>query len=604
MCDIMDPAPKVRLAYLNVCFAWFIVSTVQGQARINDARAIEDFLKNYHNQASKLYYNYKENSWNYQFDPTSQNKNLMDASKETWDKFLAEGTINASRYDTSVMSERDQRIFKLLLDIDFAAQKNEVKLKRINELKEKMKSESSKAKTGDMKSSRDYLGLLQVWKDYRDAIGTKLKPLYPEFVELGNEAIRILGYDDMGAYMRSHYVSDKPVDEMYTLYEGIRPLYEQLHAYVRGKLKRLYGEDKFPASGHIPAHILGDQLAINWNYLENEFIPYPSLTTLDLTDEMVKQNYTVLKMIQTADQFYQSLDLKPMPKEFWEKSVFEKPTDVPQFNCRNTYWGFRNGKDVRMQMCATVKFSDLLTAYKLMAFIQYTLQFADQPFVLQEDPNPSFEMALGEAMLLSVNSPHYLQSIGLLKEVIDNKELELNSLMTMALKIISFLPFGYLAEKWRYQVFRGETTQDKYNKEWWNLRCQYQGIYPPAKRSSDDFDPGAASWISSHTSYLKVFVGYILQFQFYKALCDISGYEGPLHRCDISKSNAIGKKLSKMLKLGTSKPWPETLEILTGKKAYDTQPLMDYFKPLMEFLKKEIGQEKVGWETNCPLNNN
>lgn len=29
------------------------------------------------------------------------------------------------------MSERDQRIFKLLLDIDFAAQKNEVKLKRV-----------------------------------------------------------------------------------------------------------------------------------------------------------------------------------------------------------------------------------------------------------------------------------------------------------------------------------------------------------------------------------------------------------------------------------------------------------------------------------------
>ncbi|KAK0057678.1 angiotensin-converting enzyme [Biomphalaria pfeifferi] len=148
MCDIMDPTPKVRLAYFHICFAWFIVSTVQGQARINDSRAIEGFLKNYQNQASKLFYNYKENSWNYQFGPTSQNKKLMDASKETWDKFLAEGLINSSRYDTSVMSERDQRIFKLLLDIDFAAQKNEVKLKRIYELLEKMKSESSKVKTG------------------------------------------------------------------------------------------------------------------------------------------------------------------------------------------------------------------------------------------------------------------------------------------------------------------------------------------------------------------------------------------------------------------------------------------------------------------------
>lgn len=54
-----------------------------------------------------------------------------------------------------------------------------------------------------------------------------------------------------------------------------------------------------------------------------------------------------------------------------------------------------------MQMCATVKFSDLLTAYKLMAFIQYTLQFADQPFVLQDDPNPSksIEIVCGQYML-------------------------------------------------------------------------------------------------------------------------------------------------------------------------------------------------------------
>ena len=33
----------------------------------------------------------------------------------------------------------------------------------------------------------------------------------------------------------------------------------QLHIYVKNKLKAKYGADKFPATGHIPAHLLGKQ---------------------------------------------------------------------------------------------------------------------------------------------------------------------------------------------------------------------------------------------------------------------------------------------------------------------------------------------------------
>ena len=60
----------------------------------------------------------------------------------------------------------------------------------------------------------------------------------------------------------------------------------------------------------------------------------------------------------------------------------------------------------------------------------------------------------------------------------------------------------------------------------------------------------------------------ILQFQFAEALCDISGHDGPLHRCDFSGNKEVGEALSKMLKLGKSRPWQDALEVLTGMKCY------------------------------------
>ena len=47
---------------------------------------------------------------------------------------------------------------------------------------------------------------------------------------------------------------------------------------------------------------------------------------------------------------------------------------------------------------------------------------------------------------------------------------DINFLFQMALDKVAFLPFGYLIDQWRWGVFRGDTTPDKYNRDWWNLR--------------------------------------------------------------------------------------------------------------------------------------
>ena len=52
-------------------------------------------------------------------------------------------------------------------------------------------------------------------------------------------------------------------------------------------------------------------------------------------------------------------------------------------------------------------------------------------------------------------------------------EIDINFLMRQALNKVVFLPFGYLIDQWRWSVFRGDTTPEEYNDEWWKLRYDF-----------------------------------------------------------------------------------------------------------------------------------
>ncbi len=68
----------------------------------------------------------------------------------------------------------------------------------------------------------------------------------------------VAGYSDTGAYWRSWYESTSFRADLEKLLVQLKPLYQQLHAYVRRKLMNTYGKDIFPSTGHIPAHLLGE----------------------------------------------------------------------------------------------------------------------------------------------------------------------------------------------------------------------------------------------------------------------------------------------------------------------------------------------------------
>lgn len=51
------------------------------------------------------------------------------------------------------------------------------------------------------------------------------------------------------------------------------------------------------------------------------------------------------------------------------------------------------------------------------------------------------------------------------------------------------------------------------------------------------------------------------------------------------------------MKLGYSKPWPEAMRLITGQPNMSAAAMMNYFKPLLDWLLTENGRhgETLGW---------
>jgi peptidyl-dipeptidase A len=94
---------------------------------------------------------------------------------------------------------------------------------------------------------------------------------------------------------------------------------------------------------------------------------------------------------------------------------------------------------------------------------------------------------------------------------------------------------------------------------------------------------------------VRYFLSFIIQFQFYKALCDAAGHTGPLHTCSFAGNQAAGARLAAMLSLAARRPWPEAMETLTGQRAMDADALLEYFAPLRAWLALQNEGVVCGW---------
>jgi len=552
----------------------------------------------------------------------------------------------AKKFEGQKMSPETARAIQLLkLATAMPAPKDPAKLAELTQIATKMEGAYGAGEycTGEgeakkcrqlgeledvLRSSRDYDAQLDAWQGWH-TIAQPMRKDYTRFVELVNEGSKEMGFADTGEMWRSGYdmTPAEIAAETDRLWGQVKPLYEQLHCYTRTKLQATYGVEKGQVNGLLPAHLMGNMWQQDWGNLWDMLEPYKGAGSLDITGALEKQyqaDYQAAlakagpgpgtdalfqaereaqlqvakQMTERAQDFYTSLGMPKLPESYWTKTQFIKPIDRDVV-CHASAWDMNMAGDVRTKMCIKPNEEDFTTIYHELGHVYYYLAYNKLPPLFQTGAHDGFHEAIGDTMVLAM-TPDYLKSIGMVGEQQQTNEALINAQMRMALAKVSFMPFGLMIDRWRWGVFDGSIKPADYNKAWWDLKAKYQGVAPATARGEDFFDPGAKYHVPGNTPYTRYFLSHVLQFQFYKGLCDAAGYKGPLYNCSFYGNKAAGQKFWAMLEKGAGQPWQATLKELTGGEKMDAGPVLEYFAPLQDWLKQQNEGQTCGWPATAP----
>lgn len=573
---------------------------------------------------------------------TGDTEMLTARANERWLKWLSDEVERARAFEqTPDLDAKDRRaLAQLKLQTAMPAPKDPAHLTELTTLASRLTAAYGSGKyckdpndpascrnlnqlSDVLATDRDWDHALEAWAGWHQ-VGRGMLKDYQRFVERLNEGARDLGYADVGVMWRSGY--DMPpadfVKETERLWGQVKPLYDDLQCYTRTRLAQKYGE-RMPKDGTIPAHITGNMWAQDWANLYPLLQPHPGVGNLDVNARLEAQRAATLAglrkglgataappaiaaaereadlknataMVKRAEDFYTSIGFPALPASFYEKSMLLRPRDRDAL-CHASAWPMDLGStDVRIKMCIQPSEEDQYTIYHEMGHIYYYLAYKDIWPIFQNGANDGFHEAIGDTIRLNI-TPAYLARIGLAGKADGDDQAMLNAQMKLALEKVAFLPFGLLIDKWRWGVFDGSIAPDQYNAAWWKLRRQYQGLSSPVAPTPADFDPGAKNHVPTNVPYMRYFLADILQFQFYRALCETAGHKGPLAQCSIYGNKEAGAKFWKMLGEGASQPWQQTLKELTGQDDMDASAILDYFAPLQAWLKEQNQGQSCGW---------
>jgi peptidyl-dipeptidase A len=338
-----------------VVFLLFTTSLpIATKAQTEQGKA-ESFLEDVNTTLTRKGYEYSLASWAFNTNITDYNAALQVQANLAYNKAYAEIQKNALQFDLSKLKEDTARQIKFLRNS--TQLKDQTELREVAKLRSELRKLYSTAKVGNnslspglvriMAQSRDYNKLLNTWWGWRNASGRKMRDIYKRYVDLRNKGARENGYTDLGQAWRLQYeVSnlDAIVEE---LWNDLRPLYLELHAYVRYRLTEVY-PGKVSQDDHIDAHLLGNMWAQNWVNIYKLVEPYKNKSSLDVTANLKKDTRynTPIKLTKLAESFFHTLGLIPVPASFYEKSLLQRPKDR-EVVCHASAWDFSLYKDVR-----------------------------------------------------------------------------------------------------------------------------------------------------------------------------------------------------------------------------------------------------------------
>ncbi|KAK2853827.1 hypothetical protein Q5P01_006488 [Channa striata] len=581
---------RVLVVLLALSCAVSAQSDVESKAR--------EFLQMFDKEATEGMYQYSLASWAYNTNITKENSDRLSEQGQVWGNFYTKMSEESQKFPIDQINDPQIKLQLISLQDKGSGALSPDKAAHLSKVMSEMSTIYSTATVclmddpfncqtlepgleDIMANSQNYAERLHVWEGWRKEVGKRMRPLYEDYVDLKNEAAKLNGFKDYGAYWRSNYetieednqfkyTGDQLMEDVRSIYKEILPLYKELHAYVRARLMEVY-PGHIDSQGPLPAHLLGDMWGRFWTNLYSLSVPFPEKPDIDVSKTMVEKNWKEKQLFEEAEKFFMSVA-----------------------------WDMGNREDYRIKMCSKVNMDDFLTAHHEMGHNQYQMAYRNLSYLLRDGANEGFHEAVGEIMSLSAATPKHLKTLDLLPaDFIYDSDTEINFLLKQALAIVATLPFTYMLEEWRWQVFAGNITKDKWMERWWEMKRELVGVMEPVPRDETYCDPPALFHVSGDYSFIRYFTRTIYQFQFQKALCEAAGQTDDLSKCDITGSTEAGTKLRNMLELGRSQSWTRALHTISGNAKMDAQPLLDYFQKLSVWLKaqNEKHNRTVGWKT-------
>lgn len=403
-----------------------------------------------------------------------------------------------------------------------------------------------------------------------------MKVSYPRLRDARNALAKKQGHKNHLDASFSRY--DMTADEMQVwLHEvevAIRPLYRELHTWMRHELAARYDAE---VPEYLPVHWLGG--------LGTNFSGSLELASVNPAEGLADRGQE--GMLQDAAAYFQSMGLAPLPDTVWANSDLYPRTSGDKFGKLggSAVWNVDLGTDVRILLSANAtpdwmhrSYRELSTAHALVSRANGSV-----PTPLRMQSPDALIGALGVWSDFAGTRPARLEGLGQLPPI---KGGEMDELLHDAVIWFSSLPFltGTIASFERDIYVDGLQT-DQLNTRWWSLVQEHQGIVPPGTRTERWADAlNYAPLIANSGSATEDVIALVVGIQLHYAAAANLALDP--HTTDFAGRAEAGEMFRQFAVRTASEDWREVVNDLTGGPP-SADSLVSYFEPLQTWLEMQ-----------------
>jgi peptidyl-dipeptidase A len=437
-----------------------------------------------------------------------------------------------------------------------------------------------------LSTNRNLVERQAVWEASKQS-GVALKPGLVKLQKLRNGVAQELGYPDYFSLQVAGY--GMTTKEMVAMQDDfmreLRPLYLQLHTWVKYKLAERYHQ---PVPKLIPAHWLDNRWSQEWPGI---------VEAADISDRF--KGRTPEWIVKTAEQFYSGMGFSPLPASFWKLSDLYpvKPGETRKKNTHASCWHIDLDTDIRSLMSVEANPEWFFTAHHELGHGHYFISYSrpEVPPLLRIGANPGFHEGIGELIALASSQVPYLQTVGVLPADFkaDQTAFLLNDALVSSVPLL-FWGSGTMTH-WEADVYANHLSPDKWNQRWWEYVKQFQGVEPPMPRGEEFCDPATKTHINDTPCYYYSYaVATVLKFQLHDYIARKILHQPP-QSCNYANRKDVGEFLYNILKRGGTEDWRKVLRDATGEDL-STRAMVEYYQPLMAWLVEQNKGRQIGWD--------